>query len=136
MIKKNYFNFYNIKSRFKITRIKFFKKFPTGINYYLYSIISILKSNFLNKIYISLGIFLLLYFYVYLKKHILEVHDDILVEGRIVQFLIRYFKTLNFRQVVKIITTTYSLKKRYIEYGVNKNKIFVLHNASSLTPFF
>ena len=43
---------------------------------------------------------------------------------------------MNFSHVVKVITTTHSLKKRYIEYGVKKNKIFVLHNASSLVPFF
>ena len=56
--KKNYFNFYNIKSRFKITRIKFFKKFPTGIYYYLYSIISILKSNFRKQdLYITRNFF-------------------------------------------------------------------------------
>jgi len=135
--KKNYFNFYNIKSRFKITRIKFFKKFPTGIFYYLYSIISILKSNFRKQdLYITRNFFTSLLLCILKKNHILEVHDDILIEGRVVQFLIRYLRMLNFKQVVKIITTTYSLKKRYIEYGVNKNKIFVLHNASSLTPFF
>ena len=37
--------------------------------------------------------------------------------------------------MVKIITTTYSLKEIYRIWG-KQNKIFVLHNASSLTPFF
>ena len=38
---KNYFNFYNIKNKFKITRLNYFNKFPNGLNYYLYSFFSI-----------------------------------------------------------------------------------------------
>jgi hypothetical protein len=29
------------------------------------------------------------------KKHILEIHDDIKIEGRIIQFLVKNLKTLN-----------------------------------------
>ena len=43
--KKNLLKYYNIKYKFKIKRIKNFNKFPIGINYYLYSIWAILKSN-------------------------------------------------------------------------------------------
>ena len=43
--KKNLFKYYNIKSKFKIERISYFKKFPSGINYYLYSIWAIYKSK-------------------------------------------------------------------------------------------
>ena len=65
--KKNYFNFYNIKSRFKIIRIKFFKKFPTGIFYYLYTY-NILKSNFSKQdLYITRN-FLLLYLCIFKKN--------------------------------------------------------------------
>ena len=71
------------------------------------------------------------------KKHLIEIHDDILIEGRIVKFLIRRLKFLNNKNLLKIITTTHTLKKRYIDYcKVNKKKIYVLHNASSLKPIF
>ena len=38
----NYYNFYNIRKKYKIIVIKYFNKFPRGINYYLYSIVSLL----------------------------------------------------------------------------------------------
>ena len=37
-LRKDYFNFYNIRNKFLIKRLKYFKKFPIGLNYYLYSI--------------------------------------------------------------------------------------------------
>ena len=69
-IKNNYFKYYNIKTKFKIKRLKFFKKFPIGINFYLYSIFAILNSDYITKIYLLLEIFLLHFFYQYLKKNI------------------------------------------------------------------
>ena len=44
--KINYFKFYNIKSKFKITKLKYFNKFPIGINYYLYTFFSLINSKF------------------------------------------------------------------------------------------
>ena len=43
--KQNFFNFYNIKYKYKIERLKYFKKFPIGINYYLYSFFSYIFTN-------------------------------------------------------------------------------------------
>ena len=40
---ENYFKFYNINNKFKIIRLKLFSKFPTGIKYYLFSLIAIFK---------------------------------------------------------------------------------------------
>ena len=134
----NYYNFYNIRKKYKIIVIKYFNKFPRGINYYLYSIVSLLISNF-NKydIYITRNFFISIILSILAKKHLLEIHDDILIEGRIVQFLIRRLKFLNNKNLLKIITTTHTLKKRYVDYcKVKKEKIYVLHNASSLKPIF
>ena len=33
--------YYNIKNKFKLYKIKFFTKYPLGINYYLFSLVSI-----------------------------------------------------------------------------------------------
>tara|TARA_B100000989_G_scaffold286851_1_gene255921 strand:+ start:336 stop:1448 length:1113 start_codon:yes stop_codon:yes gene_type:complete len=131
---KNYHNFYDIKSKFEIKRIKYFKKFPTGINYYLYSIISILNSSYKKQhLYITRNFFTSLLLCIFNKKHILEIHDDIRIEGRIVKFLIKHFKYLNNKNILKIITTTNTLKNKYHKsYFVSKDKLIVLHNASSL----
>ena len=48
-LNRNYFNFYNIKYKFQIIRLKYFKKFPIGFNYYFYSFIYIMASNYRNQ---------------------------------------------------------------------------------------
>ncbi len=136
--KKNLFNFYNIKSRFRIIRIKFFKKFPLGINYYLFSLIAILLSNYKNQdLFITRNFFVSFSLCILKKKHVLEIHDDLEIEGRSIRFLVYFTKFLNNIHVVKLVTTTNTLKKIYSNrYGVKKNKIQVLHNASSLNVKF
>ena len=132
-LNKSYNYFYNIKYKFIIKRIKYFDKFPVGINYYLYSFLSIIISDPKKQnLYITRNFFTSFLLSLFKKKHIFEIHDDILIEGRIVKILLKFFKILNYKSVLKIITTTKSLKKKYQEYGVIRDKIFVLHNASSL----
>lgn len=135
--KKNLFSYYDIKNKFEIKKIRYFKKFPTGLNYYLYSLTSILISNYKEQdLYITRNFFTSFLLSILNKKHVLEVHDDIKIEGRIIQILVKYFNILNFRSLIKIIATTKTLKKKYENYGVFKNKIKVLHNASSLKSKF
>tara|TARA_B100000989_G_C19512806_1_gene460009 strand:+ start:708 stop:1808 length:1101 start_codon:yes stop_codon:yes gene_type:complete len=135
--KKNIYSYYNIKNKFKVTKLNYFKKFPIGLNYYLYSLMSILISNYKDQdLYITRNFFTSFLLSIMSKKHVLEVHDDIKIEGRIIQILVRYFKILNFKSLIKIIATTKTLKKEYVNYGVLKDKIKVLHNASSLKSKF
>ena len=135
--KKNLFEFYDIKKKFKLIRIKYFNKFPIGINYYLFSFWSVLASNLKEQdLYITRNFFTSLILSFLKKKHILEIHDDIKIEGRIIQSLIKDFSILNFNSLIKIVTTTKTLKKKYQSYGVKKKKIEVLHNASSLSGNF
>lgn len=131
--KMSYNNFYNIKNKFIIKRLKFFDKFPRGLNYYLYSIFSILNSNFKNQdLFITRNFFTSFLLSILKQKHIFEIHDDIAIEGRLVRFLVKGLNILNSKSVIKITATTKTLKKKYFHYGVNKKKIIVLHNASSL----
>jgi len=134
---KNFNNFYNIKYKYNVERLKYFKKFPIGINYYLYSILAIINSNFKNQdIFLTRNFFVSFILSLLSTKHILEIHDDIKIEGRVIQFLVKYMNILNYDPLIKIITTTKTLKKQYQVYGVKKNKIQVLHNASSLNSKF
>lgn len=136
-IKNNYFKYYNIKTKFKIKRLKFFKKFPIGINFYLYSIFAILNSDYNNKdLFITRNFFTSFLLSIFKKKHILEIHDDVEIEGRLVKILVKNINILNFKYLIKIVTTTKSLKKKYISYGAIGQKIEVLHNASSLFKVF
>ena len=137
-LNKNYFSFYNIKTKFKITRLSFFKKFPRGLSYYFYVFYSIYKSDFkMQDLFITRNFFASFILSLLNKKQILEIHGGIELEGRVVKFLIRHLKILNNKNIIKIITTTHSLKRLYVtEYKVKKEKIYVLHNASGLKSNF
>ena len=55
------------------------------------------------------------------QKHILEVHDTMEIEGRIVRFFQNKINYLNYSSLKKIICTTLTLKKFYTnKYGVKK----------------
>ena len=56
--KGNINNFYNIKTKFKFKKLQYFKKFPLGIKYYLFSFLSIIESTkFKPDIYITRNFF-------------------------------------------------------------------------------
>jgi hypothetical protein len=59
MFKINFENYYNVKSKFLLKRIKYFKTFPLGISYYLFSIFSVIESFKYKPIFILQEIFLL-----------------------------------------------------------------------------
>lgn len=133
----NFNKYYNVKYKFKIERIKYFDRFPIGINYYLYSLWAILKSNIKEQdLYITRNFFSSFILCFFKKRHILEIHDDIDIEGRIIRYLVKNLGSLNSKYLIKIVTTTMTLKKKYISYKIDKKKITVLHNASSLSSKF
>ena len=136
-LKKNFYKYYDIKHKYEIKRLKTFRKFPIGINYYLFSFFAILNSDIKkNDLYITRNFFTSLLLSALNKKHVLEVHDDIEIEGRIIKFLVKYFKILNNKSLVKIVTTTKTLKREYKGYGTNVKKLEVIHNSSSLIKKF
>lgn len=134
-LNKNYFKYYGIKNYFKILKLKKFNKFPRGLYYYLYSIFSVSASNPKKQdLYITRNYFTLFILVLLKKKSILEIHNDLKIEGRIIKLIVKFTKYLNSKFILNIITTTKSLKKKFVnDYGVNKNKIKVLHNTSSLS---
>ncbi len=135
---QNYFNFYNIDKKFKILRLKLFEKFPTGIRYYLFSLIAIFKSfNFNPDLFITRNYFAAFVLSIFKKKVILEIHDTLEIEGRFIKILQRKLNFLNFKKIIKITVTTETLKKYFMDnWDVNEKKIQVLHNGTSLKPRF
>ena len=135
---ENYFNFYNIKNKFKIIRLKLFKKFPKGIKYYLFSLLAIYKSFLLSSdLFITRNYFAAFILCILKKKTILEVHDTLEIEGRLIRFLQSRLNFLSYNNITKIVVTTQTLKKYFItKWNVKENKIQVLHNGTSLRPWF
>ena len=67
--KINYSNFMTLKSKIYLKKIKKFKSFPLGINYYLFSIISVLESlKYKPDIYITRNYFTCLLLIIFKKK--------------------------------------------------------------------
>ncbi len=127
--------FYNLKNKLNIVRLKKFKKFPVGINYYLFSLYSVLKSfKFKPDFYITRMFIASVILTFFKKKHILEIHNDMHIEGRITKFIFTHLNFFNSKYIVKIVTTTKSLKNYYSKkYLISKNKIRVLPNSSDFS---
>ena len=111
--KKSIFKYYNIKKKFKIEKIFFFKKFPLGIWYYLFSIISVIKAiNFKSDVFITRNYFSCFLLTLLNKKVIMELHHDLIEESRIRALFFSYF--LNSKNIIKIIAIPNSIKSHYI----------------------
>lgn len=125
--------FYNLKNSINIIRLKKFKKFPVGIDHYFFALKSIFESIRFNPDYYITRMFIVSVFLtLFKKKHILEIHNDMNLEGRIVKILFKYLNFFNSKYIVKIVTTTRSLKKHYIlNYNIPEKKIIIIPNGSS-----
>ena len=132
-------NFYNLKNSFNILKINRFKKFPLGINYYIFSILSVIKSlKFKPDIYITRNFFTVLILILFRKKIILELHHGIEIESRITQFLLRKFNFLRSKKIYKFLAITNNVKNYYIKkFKINQDKVKISPSCTSLkTKFF
>ena len=126
--------FYGIQNKIKLVKIKWFKEFPLGMSYYLYSAASILNGLFLKtEIFITRNFFTLFILNLLKKKVIIEVHHDLENEGRLVKFLYRNFDIFDNQNIIKIIAITNSVKSYLIHnFKIDKKKIEIIPSASSL----
>jgi len=136
--KLNFLNYYNIKSKFLLKRMKKFKSFPLGLNYYLFSLFSILESlKYKPEIYITRNFFTCFLLVILRKKIIMELHHDLKIESRIVRFLVTKFKFLNSACIKKIVAITNGVKDEYVKNNlIKKDKIIVLPSGSSIQKKF
>ena len=126
--------FYGIKKSPKLIKLRYFKKFPIGLNYYLFSIFSIFY-GIRNKteLYITRNYFSLFLLNLLKKKVIIEVHHDLKNEGRLVNILYKYFDIFNKKNIIKVIAITNPVKKYLVNnFKVDKRKIEIISSASAL----
>ena len=137
-IKSNIYDYYDVKNKFKIFKINYFKTFPLGLNYYLFSFFSILKGIQLKTdIYITRNYFTCFLLILIKKKIIMELHHGLEEESRIVQWLFKYTKFINSKHVIKIVAITNAVKNYYIKnYSLKENKFQVLPSGSSIKKKF
>ena len=130
----NIFSYYDVNTKFKLKRLKNFKKFPLGIKYYLFSFISIIVSlKFKPDVYITRNFFTCFLLILFKKKTILELHHGLETESRIVRFIVKNFNFFNSKYLEKLIAITNFVKNHYVnKYSINANKIIVLPSGSSI----
>ena len=130
--------YYNIKYKFSFVRMKKFNVFPLGMNYYLFSIFSIIESlKYKPEIYITRNFFTCFLLVLLRKKIIMELHHDLDTESRIIKFLMKKFKFLNSKHLKKIIAITRGVKDEYVKKKlINEKKIIVLPSGSSIKRIF
>ena len=133
-IKKSMSTFYGLKFSPDIIRLKYFNKFPLGINYYLFSFFSVICGiNLKTDLFITRNFFTLFLLILFNQKTIIEIHHDLSTESRIVKFLFKNFNILNKEKVVKVVAITKSVKDYLIKnLKVNSKKIEIIPSASSL----
>jgi len=126
--------FYGIKKSPKLIKLKYFKKFPLGLNYYLFSIFSIFNGICNNsELYITRNYFTLFLLILLKKKVIIEVHHDLKNEGRLINILYKYFDIFNNKNIIKVVAITNPVKKYLISnFRVDKKKIEIIPSASAL----
>lgn len=131
---KDIFDFYGVKNKFNFKRISKFTKFPLGINYYFFSILSIIESlSFKPNIFITRNFFTCFLLIILKKKVILELHHGIENESRVVKFLVNNLNFLNSKYLIFLIAISEGAKLEYInKHNVKKEKIIVLPSGSSI----
>ena len=127
-------NFYNLKYKFKIIRLTKFKKFPIGLKYYLFSLLSFFKAKKISELIITRNYFVIFLCNLFKVKCVIELHNDIKNESRIVRFIYNYFNILNSKSITKIICISQGVKRKYVDdFNLQNNKkIIILPSGSSL----
>jgi glycosyltransferase involved in cell wall biosynthesis len=126
--------FYGIKNNIKQIKIKYFKKFPLRISYYLFSIFSVFYGIFFKtEIFITRNFFTLFLLNIFKKRTIIEIHHNLENEGRIIQWIFKYIEIFNKKNIIKIVAITKAVKKFLIKsYNVRADKIEIIPSGSSL----
>ncbi len=132
--KKSVKKFYDLKSNINIIRCNSFKKFPLGINYYLFPIVAIIKSlKFSTDIYVTRNYFCAFVLVLLRKELIFELHHDLEIEGKIVRFITKYFKFLKSKRIKLLVAITRSISQYYFKQDlIKKNNLVILPSASDL----
>ena len=135
---KKVFNFYGVKSKFQIKKIKKYNKFPLGLKYYFFSLSSIIESlNFKPDIYITRNFFTSFLLTILRKKNILELHHGIEVESRIVRFISKNSNFFNYKYLLKLVAITNSVKQYYQKkFSIESSKIIIAPSGTSIENKF
>ena len=127
-------NYYDLKNFFKIFKVGPKIKTIEGFDNFFIPISLIRKSFKIGSDLIITRNLLICFFLILLnKKHIFEIHDDLLSSSKFLAKVFKIFKLLNSNSIIKIIFISNGLKKFISTNYSYKNKNFsILHDGTDL----
>ena len=127
-------SYYDLKRKFKIYKVGVKKKYISGIDSILIPIKILKKSLDLgNDIIITRNLVISFFLIILKKKHIFEIHDDLVVGGKKLSYIFKLFNLLNSKSIFKLVFITHELKK-YIskKYNYSNNNFEILADATDI----
>ena len=130
-------NYYDLKSKINVHKVGKKIKLISGIKHFFLPLKIIRKSYDLGSDLIITRNLLICLILIFLKKkHIFEIHDDLLSSGKILSHLFKYLGLLNSPVISKVIFITRNLKK-FIKkkYNYRKKNYLILPDATDIKNY-
>lgn len=127
-------NYYDLRKKIKIYKVGIKKKYLSGIDSILTPIMILKKSLSLgNDIIITRNLVISFFLIILKKKHIFEIHDDLMVGGKKLSYIFKLFNLLNSKSILKLVFITHELKE-YIKkkYNYSNNNFEILPDATDI----
>ncbi len=126
--------YYGIKNSFKIVRVGTRRKVLSKLDNILLPILIIINSlKNRSDLIITRNLVISLFLLIIRKKHILEIHDDPIISGKLTSRIFKLLKLFNSKRFTKIIFITNSLKKFISKNYIYRGKNFkIVPDASSI----
>ena len=127
-------NYYDLRKKIKIYKVGIKKKYLSGIDSILTPIMILKKSLSLgNDIIITRNLVISFFLIILKKKHIFEIHDDLMIGGKKLSYIFKLFNLLNSKSILKLVFITHELKK-YIKkkYNYSNNNFEILPDATDI----
>lgn len=127
-------NYYDLRKKIKIYKVGVKKKYLSGIDSILTPIMILKKSLSLgNDIIITRNLVISFFLIILKKKHIFEIHDDLMIGGKKLSYIFKLFNLLNSKSILKLVFITHELKE-YIKkkYNYSNNNFEILPDATDI----
>ena len=127
-------NYYGIKNKFKLIRIgKKIKLLSRIDNIILPFKLSLYSVKNKSDLIITRNLVISFFLIIFRTKHILEIHDDLVIGGKKISWIFKEFKLLNSAKIKKIVFITKCLYNFIAcKYNYKKNNFDILPDSSSI----
>ena len=127
-------DYYGVKSNFEVIKVGENQKEISRLQNIIIPVKLFLKSLFIKSdLIITRNLVLSFLFILFRKKHIIEIHDDLEVSGKLLSKLYIKLNLLNSKSIIKIIFITLRLKKFISsKYKYNKENYKILPDATAI----